>query len=178
MSNVALRLFEERGFERVTMTEIAEAASVSRRTLFRLFPSKSDLVWNGAETVRDVVQRRAAPLGDRLTLDALVEQLVVPILRALDAPEAASLARRRLRLIGAAPTLIQHASLREIEAVIAEMLPARSPHGVPASLTARTLTATTFAALLWWAEQGGEMSALDAARHAWSATAPAGSAGA
>ena len=45
IARIALELFEREGFDRVTMDEIADAASVSRRTLFRLFPSKWDLVW-------------------------------------------------------------------------------------------------------------------------------------
>ena len=38
------RLFSERGIERVTSAEVAEASGVSRATLFRYFPSKQELV--------------------------------------------------------------------------------------------------------------------------------------
>ncbi|MFJ3219467.1 TetR/AcrR family transcriptional regulator [Kitasatospora sp. NPDC086801] len=40
----AIRLFLDRGFDQVSITEIAEAAEVSRRTLFAYFPTKEDLV--------------------------------------------------------------------------------------------------------------------------------------
>lgn len=40
----AVRLFLDRGFDQVSITEIAEAAEVSRRTLFAYFPTKEDLV--------------------------------------------------------------------------------------------------------------------------------------
>jgi AcrR family transcriptional regulator len=45
----AQRLCLEAGFDGFTMDELAEAAAVSRRTLFNYFPSKVDAVLGGAE---------------------------------------------------------------------------------------------------------------------------------
>jgi AcrR family transcriptional regulator len=44
ISEAAIALFLEHGFENVSITQIAEAAEVSRRTLFAYFPTKEDLV--------------------------------------------------------------------------------------------------------------------------------------
>jgi AcrR family transcriptional regulator len=44
---VALRLFAERGFDAVTINEIAEAAEVAKATLFSYFPTKESLVLQG-----------------------------------------------------------------------------------------------------------------------------------
>jgi AcrR family transcriptional regulator len=44
ISDAALRLFLKRGFDSVSITEVAAAANVSRRTLFAYFPTKEDLV--------------------------------------------------------------------------------------------------------------------------------------
>ena len=45
VTHAALELFAERGFEETTVDDIADALGVSRRTLFRYFASKNDMVW-------------------------------------------------------------------------------------------------------------------------------------
>lgn len=44
ISNAAINLFFEHGFDQVSIAQIAEAAEVSRRTLFSYFPTKESLV--------------------------------------------------------------------------------------------------------------------------------------
>jgi AcrR family transcriptional regulator len=45
IAETARRLFSERGFERVTVAEIAQAAEVSEQTVFNYFPTKEELVY-------------------------------------------------------------------------------------------------------------------------------------
>jgi AcrR family transcriptional regulator len=45
IAETARRLFAERGFERVSVAEVARAADVSQQTVFNYFPTKEDLVF-------------------------------------------------------------------------------------------------------------------------------------
>ncbi len=45
IADTARRLFSERGFERVTVAEIARVADVSEQTVFNYFPTKEELVY-------------------------------------------------------------------------------------------------------------------------------------
>ncbi|MEV0585611.1 TetR family transcriptional regulator [Nonomuraea sp. NPDC050310] len=69
---VALRLFAERGFEAVTVNEIAEAAEVAKVTLFKYFPTKEALVLHGVgeEDLAGIVAARGP---GRTPLEALRE---------------------------------------------------------------------------------------------------------
>jgi AcrR family transcriptional regulator len=45
IAETARELFVERGFERVTVAEIARSSEVSEKTVFNYFPTKEDLVF-------------------------------------------------------------------------------------------------------------------------------------
>src|ERR1700755_1557359 len=45
IAETARRLFAERGFEAVTVADVARAAEVSAQTVFNYFPTKEDLVY-------------------------------------------------------------------------------------------------------------------------------------
>ena len=49
IAETARRLFSERGFEQVTVADVARAADVSEATVFNYFPTKEDLFYSGLE---------------------------------------------------------------------------------------------------------------------------------
>lgn len=49
ISRTARELFLERGFDAVTVAEIARVAGVAEKTVFNYFPTKEDLVYSGME---------------------------------------------------------------------------------------------------------------------------------
>jgi AcrR family transcriptional regulator len=69
IADTAAKLFGERGFEAVTVDEVAEAATVSKKTVFNYFPTKEDLVFDRAEERNEDLLRtvRDRPTGQPLT---------------------------------------------------------------------------------------------------------------
>jgi AcrR family transcriptional regulator len=53
IAETARRLFSQRGFERVTVAEVARAAEVSQQTVFNYFPTKEDLVYWRLQSFED-----------------------------------------------------------------------------------------------------------------------------
>ncbi|MGW5735366.1 MULTISPECIES: TetR/AcrR family transcriptional regulator [Streptomyces] len=72
VSDAAIALFLEKGFEKVSVAEVAAAAEISKPTLFRYFPAKEDLVLHRfADHVDEAARVVAARPARRSPLDAL-----------------------------------------------------------------------------------------------------------
>ena len=68
IADAAVALFLERGFVQTTMDDVAAAAQVSRRTVYRHFPSKDDLVF---EQPRRWLAHFDATVADRIDGETL-----------------------------------------------------------------------------------------------------------
>ncbi|MDA0167519.1 TetR/AcrR family transcriptional regulator [Solirubrobacter taibaiensis] len=99
--SAAHRLFLEKGYAETSVEQIAEAAGVAPRTVFRHFPRKEDLVFHRhAEQVGRFEQLLSDQPPDRPPLDALVDALL-QMLRLDDGPSDGAM----LRLLDREPEL-------------------------------------------------------------------------
>src|SRR3954465_14538770 len=68
----AMRLFAERGFDGVTIADIAEAAQIAPRTYFGYFPTKEDVVFHEHVELRESLEAAiAARAKGQTTLDVM-----------------------------------------------------------------------------------------------------------
>lgn len=154
ISNAATRLFFVRGFEQVTVDEIAAAASVGRMTVFNHFPRKEDMFFDreeeGRELLRAALRQRDPAIAPIETLRLLAHRLV-----AEDSPYVSFSAAGQgfIATIEASDTLKARArAIRdELAHVVATALSAsagRDAHNADAKLAAHLLLATWSTALL------------------------------
>ncbi len=99
IARAAIELFLRDGYDNTTMTDVAEASDVSRRTVYRHFPTKDDLVF---EHPRRWLEQFEAELGQRepdeslrnltrrvlLSIVAVIEETKVDVLAAFSVLQA------------------------------------------------------------------------------------------
>jgi mycofactocin system transcriptional regulator len=126
IGQVALGLFATYGFEETSVDEIADTVGVGRRTVFRYFPSKNDMVWGDFDSVLD-----------RLRTDLAAIEPCVPIMEAIARaavssnryePDQLPELRIRMTLITTVPALQAHSMLRYADwrTVVADYVAARA----------------------------------------------------
>jgi AcrR family transcriptional regulator len=108
LADTARRLFVERGFEQVSVAEIAREADVAEATVFNYFPSKEDLVYNRLERFEEelLTAIRDRPSGE--TILQAFGRFVLQPRGILAAPDEAS-AQKLLeisRMIAQSPALL------------------------------------------------------------------------
>lgn len=103
ISDTATRLFLERGFDQVSIREIAEIADVSPTTVFAYFPQKEALVFDEDEEQRDllVAAVRDRPAGSSIS-DAIREYYLAALAENAEHGDSAS---RFMRFLDETPAL-------------------------------------------------------------------------
>ena len=105
IAETARRLFGERGFDAVTVADVAKAADVSEGTVFNYFPTKEDLFSSGMEAFQallvDAVRERSA--GE--TVLGAFRRFVLENSRRLAQEEMADLTATAARIVTTSPAL-------------------------------------------------------------------------
>lgn len=97
LSNVAIDLFAARSFDKVSVDDVAQAAGIARRTLFRYYPSKNALPWGDFDAHLERMRNQLAGLDPSVPIgDALRTALLA--FNTFDETETAR-HRRRMRVI-------------------------------------------------------------------------------
>ncbi|MFF2846066.1 mycofactocin system transcriptional regulator [Streptomyces sp. NPDC058001] len=134
LEKLALGLFATHGFDETTVDDIAAAAGIGRRTFFRYYSSKNDVVWGDFEQELQRMRAWFADCAPEVPLmDALREAIVA--FNHLDATQV-PWHRQRMTLILQVPALQAHSTLRYADwrAVIAEFVARRLGRPVDATL--------------------------------------------
>ena len=161
LRQAALELFTEYGYDNVTVTQIAERAGLTRRSFFRYFPDKREVLFAGseqlpvavAEAVR-AVPARVAPLADVFEALASVGTRLVELVDGI--------AERRA-VIDASPEL-QERERTKGAAITSAIRDALGERGVPeraAGLLAQVAGVAFQHAFECWVDAGGSRSFAD-----------------
>jgi AcrR family transcriptional regulator len=108
IAETAMRLFLKRGFDGVTVAEVARAAEVSEKTVFNYFPTKEDLVYWRLETFEDELLSTIRDRKAGESVLAAYERFVLQRrgLLAEQDPEAAERLAAGTRMITESPALL------------------------------------------------------------------------
>lgn len=160
LEEAALRLFSDKGFDAVTIDDIAAAADVSRRTFFRYYASKEDVILSDHPKRLGELQ---AALDRRPADEPALTALRHAILSLADSfEEQRDHMLRRFRLVTGTPALEARSLClqRNWETAVTAMLAGRMGVDPAKDLRPGVVAATTMAAMRMatnnWLSGGGE----------------------
>jgi AcrR family transcriptional regulator len=138
LQEAAFALYSEHGYEKTTVTEIAQRAGLTKRTFFRYFPDKREVLFWGSELLEQqmVAAIEAAPPAAsalcmvRAALDAAAARF----------EEVREFAGTRHRIIASSPELRERELIKaaSLAAAMAMALRARGLDDTAAALAAHT----------------------------------------
>ena len=150
LAQAALELFAERGYEQTTVAEIAERAGLTKRTFFRHFADKREVLFGGGTAFQDlVVDGAASAPADARPLEAVAAGLVAAA-EMLEGRRA--FAHQRATVIAANPELQERELIKmaNLGQALAAHLRERGVGEPEASLTAEAGVAAFRIAFARW----------------------------
>jgi AcrR family transcriptional regulator len=149
----AIELFDEQGYEATTVAEIAERAGLTKRTFFRHFADKREVLFSGSHELQSrwLDGLAAAPVGTSplaavmIGLDPVAEMFA----------ERHAFARIRTGLVNANPEL-QERELIKLQSLVVALTATLIERGVPenaAGLAAQTGVTVFHVAFARWVAQ-------------------------
>jgi len=160
LTAAAHELFRARGFDDVTVDEIAAAANVSPRTVFRYFGSKEAILFGDHEESLQLIRDAIASRPDGEPIMIALRQAVIEITEHTAQQREMQLTRARLAASGATVAAYAQTVLIPLwEEVLAEAIGARlgvdpSVNPRPRLLAGTAMAAMSAAGALWLASNG------------------------
>jgi AcrR family transcriptional regulator len=155
LQEAALALYGERGYEETTVAEIAERAGLTKRTFFRYFTDKREVLFWGADLLeqRMVAAIEAAP-ASASPLAMIGAALDAAAVRFEEVREFAGL---RYRIIASSPELQERELIKgaSLAAAMTSALRARGFEETAATLAALTGTTVMRVAFEQWVGDAG-----------------------
>lgn len=153
LAKAAITLFDEQGYEATTVAEIAEAAGLTKRTFFRYFADKREVLFGGGTELRDIwVAGVADAPSDASPIEALASGLdgVAEMFSGRHA-----FAQTRARIVAANPELQEREliKLAQLADALAVALRARGVADPAADLAAHTGLTVFHNAFARWIRQ-------------------------
>ncbi len=156
LAQAALTLYGERGFDSTTVEEIAERAGLTKRTFFRYFADKREVLFDGAQLLEELfVQEVVAAPPSAAPLEAVAAGLdaIAPMFE-----ERREFAARRQQIIAANPELHEREliKLASLGRAVAEALRRRGVGDPAAILTAEAGITVFRVAFERWVDAGNQ----------------------
>lgn len=161
---VAMTLFAQHGFDEVSVDDIAAAAGIARRTVFRYYSSKNAIVWGDFDSHLGVMRTLLEETADTVDTSTALRQAVLTF---NDFPvDETPRHRMRMRMILEVPALQAYSMLMYTgwRDVIAQFVARRSGTD-PGSLLPQTVAWTLLGVALaayeqWLADESSKLTTL------------------
>lgn len=160
LEQAALELFAERGYDRTTVEDIATRAGVTKRTFFRHFADKREVLFAQGDAFRTLFLDGLAAAPADATPMAAITATLEPV--AAFFADRHAFAARRHGVISASAELRERdlVKLATVSAALAAALRERGIEEPAASVTAETALAVFRTAFERWVVDGGDLGAL------------------